>query len=165
MKQLSVCCHTDPDGKPAAWQLAIDGASRNNPGDSGVGIVITHDGKPVAGHGYFIGTYTNNQAEYLAMIIGIIRLREHVAEDDRVDIISDSQLLVRQMTGEYRVKNPELKKLRTIAFELLGTLRYRLCHVMRENNKDADAWANKGIDERIKVPQDVARLLQSYHAL
>ncbi|MEX2437946.1 MAG: ribonuclease HI family protein [Candidatus Babeliales bacterium] len=165
MKQQAIWTHTDkPPLVPRAWKLFVDGASRNNPGPAGVGIYLTYDAAPVEQQGFFLGIYTNNQAEYLALIIGLIIARQHDTMT-HIDIISDSQLLVRQMMGQYRVKNPELQKLQKIAVALLEDLEYSFSHVLRENNQEADALANMGIDNKIVVPADIQKLLQSYKAL
>ncbi len=165
MKQQTLWCPTDdPKAEEGSWKLFVDGASRNNPGPSGAGIFISYKGEPREQLGYYLGLKTNNQAEYLALVVGIISVRPFVGKD-RLDIISDSQLLVRQMTGHYRVKNPELKKLQKIASALLEGMEYRFCHVLREKNKEADALANLGVDKKIPLPEDVQKLLKSYSVL
>ncbi len=165
MKQQSLWCPTDdPKSVVGVWKLYIDGASRNNPGPSGVGIYLIHKDTPKDQQGYYLGIKTNNQAEYLALVVGIICARPYI-QNDPIDIISDSQLLVRQMTGQYRVKNPELQKLQKIAFALLEDIEYRFCHVLREKNKEADALANLGVDKKIPLPEEIKKLLESYSAL
>jgi len=143
-------------------RMFIDGASRNNPGLAGVGIYIVKDDKPLEKFGYFIGTKTNNQAEYLALIIGLLHLRNYLSGEDLILINSDSELLVRQIKGEYRVKDLALKQLYVVAKRLLDSLPFDIGHVLREDNKVADALANKGIDQHIKVPDHILTQLKEY---
>ena len=91
--------------KSILWQLYVDGASRNNPGPSGAGLCIFKDGEVAEKHGFYLGKRTNNQAEYLALLLGIFFLKKQISGGDFVEIVSDSQLLVRQLLGAYRVKN------------------------------------------------------------
>lgn len=142
--------------------MYIDGASRNNPGPAGVGIYIIKDDKPVEKLGFFIGTKTNNQAEYLALLIGVLFLKNHLLGDDLILITSDSELLVKQIKGVYRVKDSELKHLFSVAKKLLEGISYDIGHVLREDNKVADALANKGIDHHIKVPDHILTQLKEY---
>jgi ribonuclease HI len=139
--------------KPRLWQLYIDGASRNNPGLAGVGIYLVDDGSAAYKQGFFVGIKTNNQAEYIALLFGIIVLKNHIKNDDIVQIYSDSELLVKQMKGEYRVKDCELQKLQRVAKEWLQPISYDIGHVLREKNKVADSLANAGIDQKIRVPE------------
>src|SRR5262249_18322016 len=106
------------------WHLYTDGASRNNPGPSAVGICLMREGKVVAEHGYYVGTKTNNQAEYLALIIGLLHLKLVATEDDQISVFADSQLLIRQMQGLYKVKNLELQQLQQVAYKLLMPYEY-----------------------------------------
>jgi ribonuclease HI len=144
--------------KVIRWQLYIDGESRNNPGKSGVGIVIYRDGVLFLKRGYSVGIKTNNQAEYLALLVGIAHLHEQIKPDDHILIVSDSQLLVRQLHGEYRVRDAHLLCLHTEARKQLAGLNYEVAHVMRENNTEADAMANTGIDEGHELPTELAHL-------
>lgn len=148
--------------KTCLWQLFIDGASRNNPGLAGVGIYILKNEAVMYKHGFFIGVKTNNQAEYLALLIGTIILQNSFVKGDLVQIYSDSELLVRQMKGEYRVKDEELKKLQKVAFELLQSIAYDIGHVLREKNKFADSLANYGIDNKIRVPETILSKLNEH---
>lgn len=144
------------------WKLYIDGASRNNPGPSGAGAVIVKDNHIVQQEGYYLGIRTNNQAEYLALLLGIFLAKQHMQRDDHLLIISDSELLVLQMQGLYKVKDVELKKLSQAAHALLVGLFYRIEHVLREENKEADKMANRGIDQNHPVPEPFIKLLSEY---
>jgi len=127
--------------------IRTDGGARGNPGPAGFGVVIeTPDGKIVEQHAEFIGHATNNQAEYRALVWGLRRC--HHLKASRVDVLSDSELLVKQMQGEYRVKNPDLGQLYLMAKNLevqIGRVSYK--HVRRAQNEAADLLANKAMDE------------------
>ena len=135
----------------------IDGGARGNPGPAGYGVSIESDpqdlfapepddGRPMAGELYgFIGIATNNTAEYAALLA----LLEHVGplRPDSLTIRSDSELLIRQMRGEYRVKDAKLQILHAAARRLLNGLpRVVFEHVPREENRAADALANRAMD-------------------
>lgn len=126
--------------------LRTDGAARGNPGPAGAGWVIeSPDGVVLAeGHAY-LGSRTNNQAEYEALIRGL-----EAADPDRdteVVVYSDSELMVRQLNGEYRVKNEDLKPLyQRAAARLRRAGRATIAHVPRGENATADALANQAID-------------------
>ena len=127
-------------------EVYIDGASRGNPGLAWIGIVIVQPSLRRKEYREFIGIATNNQAEYKAMIKALELLK--AMGISRVRIFSDSQLLIRQLNGEYKVRSPGLKKLfhevkkREKFFK---SIEYR--HIPREENYHADKLANKAIDE------------------
>ncbi len=134
---------------PEATVLTIhtDGASRGNPGAAAYAYVIRRDGEPPIEEADCLGQMTNNQAEYTALV----RALEHALElgtQHRVLIHSDSELMVKQMNGEYRVKNEELRGL----YEQACALRNRfeapvtILHVRREQNKRADQLCNEALD-------------------
>jgi ribonuclease HI len=126
----------------------VDGASRGNPGEAGFGIHVTApDGSEVAGLYGYLGKATNNVAEYQALLHG---LRFALARGaGSVEVFSDSELLVRQLEGRYRVKNAGLVPLHREAQGLLARFaKARVAHVPREKNRDADALANRAVDER-----------------
>jgi ribonuclease HI len=127
-------------------RLSTDGGARGNPGPAAYGYVLeTEDGTVLAAHGEPIGVATNNVAEYRALVAGLERALELGV--DEVDVVSDSQLLVRQMTGEYKVKNEALRNLSLEAARLARRLRkvtYR--SVPREHNELADRLVNEALD-------------------
>ena len=127
--------------------LYTDGASRGNPGPSGAGAFITtSSGEIVAEIAEYIGETTNNVAEYRALLAGLEKLVTLGAQE--VEIRADSELMVRQIQGRYRVKHPNLQPLYQEALGLLKKIgRYSVHHVLREKNKDADRLANLAIDE------------------
>ncbi len=126
-----------------------DGASRGNPGDAGIGwLILDESGKPVREGGRYIGVTTNNVAEYNALIEGLKMALEEGA--DEILVRSDSELMVRQVSGDYRVKNEGLLPLFVQARRLLLRFkRWRIEYVPREQNRRADALANRGIDRKV----------------
>ena len=132
---------------PGLLTAYCDGAARGNPGPAGYGAVLTDEsGRILAEIAEGIGVATNNVAEYRAAIAALERARDLGAR--RLLLRSDSRLLIQQLKGEWRVKNPTLIRLHTEARGLarsLGDVWYE--HVPRELNKDADRLANRGVDE------------------
>ncbi len=129
--------------------IYTDGASRNNPGEAGAGIFILQDGKPIAKIARYLGTTTNNIAEYTAAIIGLEEAVKRGATN--VKLFADSELLVKQLNGQYRVKNEGLKPLYQKVKELIAKIgSVEVQYIPRERNKEADALANKAIDEKTK---------------
>lgn len=129
--------------------LNIDGAARGNPGPAAVGVVIKDShGKVIHKSGNYIGETTNNQAEYKALILALEEATYLGASE--MIILADSELLVKQIKGEYRVKNPGLRLLFDEACKLLRRFgRCSIRHIPREQNREADKLANKALDERI----------------
>jgi ribonuclease HI len=129
-------------------RIHVDGASRGNPGRAAFGVHVTDaDGEVVAELYGYLGRTTNNVAEYQGLLHALRWAREQGVRE--VEIFSDSELLVRQMGGRYRVKNPGLQPLHREASGLLSRLeRARITHVRREENRRADALANRALDEQ-----------------
>jgi ribonuclease HI len=123
-----------------------DGASRGNPGKSGIGVAIFDKDSNLINEAYdYLGVATNNIAEYKALILGIKLSMEYNAK--KILFKSDSELMVKQIKGEYKVKNPQLKLLFAEVQDLLKKLpNWKIMHVRREENSEADLLANKGID-------------------
>lgn len=126
-------------------KIYIDGAARGNPGPAGIGVVIKSGGKTILEVSDYIGKTTNNVAEYLALIRGLEEALLLGAKE--AECFSDSELLVKQIQGEYKVKNEGLSPL----FHHLQSLmvkfkKFSITHKAREENKHADALANRGID-------------------
>lgn len=127
--------------------LRTDGGSRGNPGPAGVGFVIEAGDSVVCSGGRYLGEVTNNVAEYEALIWGLENVQ--ALGYSEVSVFADSELLVKQINGAYRVKNEGLKPLFTKALALLRGFRsFDVAHVRREGNKLADAMANAAMDER-----------------
>lgn len=131
----------------AKYILYTDGAARGNPGPAGAGAYICDDrGHVVSEIAEYVGETTNNVAEYRALLAGVKKLVELGAAE--VEILADSELMVRQLNGRYRVKHPNLKPLFQEAISLLKKIpRYSIKHVRREENTEADRLANQAIDE------------------
>ena len=131
--------------KPESLVLYIDGAARDNPGPAGIGIVIKHAGRIVAEIGEFIGPTTNNVAEYRALLRALEEAKARGAK--AVEVRSDSELLVKHLKREYKVKSPDLSPLYLEANRLLTSFsRYTVTKIPRGENAAADALANRAID-------------------
>ncbi len=131
------------------WQLFTDGASKGNPGPAGAGWVLNNDqnSDPVKG-GKYLGQATNNEAEYQALILGLQRALSHGAQEIRIHM--DSELLVRQLNGLYRVKNPRLALFfRQVQDLLLKFSKYDIVYIPREQNREADRMANEAIKRKM----------------
>jgi len=125
--------------------LYVDGASFGNPGPSGIGFVLAIGDEVVEGS-EDIGWGTNNQAEYRALIRGLREALDHSV--DTLHVRGDSQLIVKQVTGEYKVKQPELRKLLIEARSLVEKFKsVRFEHVLRGFNERADALAKAGAEQ------------------
>ena len=128
-------------------RLSTDGGARGNPGPAAYGYVLeAEDGTVLDAQGKAIGVATNNVAEYRALLAGLERALELGV--DELEVVSDSELLVKQMTGEYRVKNEALRDLSLDAAHLarrLGRVSYRA--VRREHNELADRLVNEALDQ------------------
>ena len=137
------------------WELYVDGASRNNPGPAGAGFYLLKEGEPIVKQGMYLGRKTNNQAEYLALLLGVYYAQKYMGEFDSLVIKADSELMVRQVSGIYKVKNKELARLHSAIKKMLDALNFKIEHVRREQNKVADRLANEGIDKKISVPAEL----------
>lgn len=147
------------------WRVYVDGASRKNPGLSGAGFCIYQGERFILKKGFFLGIKTNNEAEYLGMLLALFFLKTKTGfaiEVDRVDIFADSLLLVQQIRGKYRVKAPALIATHRLVLFLLQGMNFDMHHILREFNVVADAAANKGIDERIPCPDSFVTLCSAY---
>lgn len=127
--------------------LFADGAARGNPGPAGAGAVLLDaDGHVVAELTKYVGTQTNNFAEYTALIIGLEEARRRGVDD--IDVRMDSKLVVEQVSGRWKVKHPNITELAILARQLFATFPKRhIAHVPREENGIADALSNKAIDD------------------
>ena len=136
-----------PEKLPRTWTLRCDGGARGNPGPAAIGYLLTSPGgELVESRADYLGPATNNVAEYRALIAGLEAAARHGATPLRVCM--DSELVVRQMTGEYRVKHEGLKPLHAAAREAaarIATLTF--CSVPREDNARADQLVNEKLDK------------------
>ncbi len=132
--------------KNGVYILNTDGGARGNPGPGGAGIVLKDpSGNLIKQGGKFLGTCTNNEAEYIALILGLATAK---AEGIKLlECILDSELIVQQLRGIYKVKSPKLKELYAKVKNLERNFEYiQYRHVKRKFNKEADAMVNKAID-------------------
>lgn len=136
------------------YTIHVDGGSRGNPGPSAAGFIVTDEHEAtIHQQGVFLGRLTNNQAEYHGVIAALRWLRDHVARQGNVPqsifIVLDSELLVNQLTGVFKIKSPELLQLAVHVKSLERSLRtpvlYR--HVRREENTEADRLVNVALDQ------------------
>lgn len=126
--------------------IHIDGAARGNPGESGIGVLIEEENGQTREVKKYLGTRTNNQAEYTALITALESAHEY--KNREIRIFTDSLLLANQMNGLWKVKHPEIKELHTKAKGLIeGFSRVTISHIPREENTEADRLANLAIDE------------------
>lgn len=134
------------------FSIHADGGARGNPGPAGAGAVVRDGlGNIVASVSQFLGHRTNNYAEYEAVILAFEEVMKLVAEGKRgetdVAVKMDSELVVKQMKGEYKVKHPTLKEQQARLAQLAGAFKsVSFTHVPREQNRDADALANDAMD-------------------
>jgi ribonuclease HI len=136
-------------------KVFTDGASRGNPGESGIGIVVTDEKDNILKKwNEYLGKATNNQAEYKAIIKSLEILAQLLqgsdSAADMIEFYADSELMVKQLRNEYKIKNPDLKLLHaefTKKVRNLG-IRYTISHVERDLNKTADKLANQAIDNK-----------------
>ncbi len=151
-------------GGDVGLMIHVDGGARGNPGPAGAGVVIRDDsGRLLYEAGYYLGRQTNNAAEYHALLRALERAAQIGSRP--ITIHSDSELLVRQLTGEYQVKSAKLAPLyQQVQMLLVKTSPWTVRHVPREENERADALANLAMDQREDVivfdtepPGDVAR--------
>lgn len=131
--------------------LRTDGASRGNPGHAAAGVVIeTPAGETVATGKQYLGVITNNQAEYRALILGLKAIAHY--HPSRVSVMMDSELVVKQMCGEYKVRDAGLEPLWREASALAAALPgVTFTHVLRGKNAQADRLANEALDERARA--------------
>ena len=132
--------------------IFVDGGSRGNPGPAACAAVLktADDGQTVLEEGEFIGRATNNVAEYHGLLLGL-RLAKELKADD-IEICSDSELLVFQLTGQYRVKNAKLKPLHEMAQDALAPFRsVQIRHVPREMNLEADRLVHETVRKHLKT--------------
>ncbi|HUU15077.1 MAG TPA: ribonuclease HI family protein [Terriglobia bacterium] len=156
-----------PATKPSGIVLYIDGGSRGNPGPAAYAVVVKDAaGNPSTAFSKFLGPTTNNVAEYQGLLAGLdYALRHH---HTKAKVFSDSELLVRQIQGRYKVKSPDLKPLHERARGMIARLEaFSIEHVRREQNREADRLVNQALDDADAgaglrpAPTNAAAVLQS----
>ncbi len=140
---------------PQAIRMHVDGASRGNPGPAGAGVAFFDAaGRLVGEAGLYLGKATNNEAEYQGLLLGLEIAAAHGLRD--LDVVADSELLVKQLNGQYKVRHPRLQVLHAKAREQasrLGRVTFR--HVFRAENTEADRMSNEAIDRRLRGIADL----------
>lgn len=128
--------------------IYVDGASRGNPGKAGAGaVILDSEGRVIKRLSRYLGIVTNNMAEYSALIMALTEATSIGA--DEVRVYADSELVVKQINGHYKVKSPDLLPLYSKALSLLkGFKSFKISHIYREKNKEADRLANEAIDKK-----------------
>jgi ribonuclease HI len=125
--------------------MYTDGGSRGNPGKAAIGVVIYNEkDKVIEKISKYIGTATNNVAEYSALLVGVLALKKLKCTE--VEMFLDSLLIVNQLNGKYRVKDSKMKKLYLKVMENLEDIDWTVAHVKREKNKVADSLVNDALD-------------------
>jgi ribonuclease HI len=133
------------------YTIYTDGGSRQNPGPAAAGYTIEGEGIRRVEHGEYLGVATNNVAEYTAAILALVKLKTLIGAERaaaaHVRLMADSELLVRQVNGEYKVKDPDLKKLFMELYNARQDFaKVTFTHVRREHNTDADRMVNEALD-------------------
>ena len=147
-----------------SWVVHIDGAARNNPGPAGAGIFMKKDGEVVAREGFFLGSKTNNQAEYFGLLLALYLLSQFVKPGDVIRIASDSELLVNQIKGIYKIRHEGLMPLYQLAHKMMRSYSIEIMHVVRADNADADRLANLGVDTKKPLP-DAFKIMLKDHGI
>ena len=134
------------------YKLYVDGAAKGNPGDAGIGaILLDNEGNTVFSVGRYIGKATNNQAEYRGLILGLEKTLANGAKD--VVVFTDSELMVRQITGQYRVKDAILKRNHARVCKLLESFRsFQIQYIPRQENREADRLASQAATSPPEFP-------------
>jgi ribonuclease HI len=142
--------------------IHTDGGARGNPGPAGIGVVISAEGGPASGgetpirwkkkFGEYIGATTNNEAEYRALIVALGKLKKMAGKTklEQVDCYADSELMVKQLNGEYKVKDTNLRGLFMEVLKLKSGLKVPVAfhHIKREENAEADELVNQILDKK-----------------
>lgn len=128
-------------------KVFCDGGSRGNPGPAAAGVVVYEGGTRVAEYNKYLGTQTNNFAEYSAVLLALDKIVQF--NPNHIDFYLDSELVVKQLTGVYRVKNANIKPLYDAVTNHALYQLASFAHVYRSDNKEADAMVNKALDEQL----------------
>ena len=127
------------------YKMYTDGGSRGNPGKAAIGVVIYNkNNKKIKELSRYIGITTNNVAEYTALVFGIVALKE--LQCTEVKIFMDSELIVKQLKGMYKVKHRDMRSLYSKVINGLKGIKYTITHIKREKNKVADSLVNDALD-------------------
>lgn len=169
---------TKPSSIAQIFSMYVDGASRGNPGQAGIGIfchkieakqktTFLEESKPVLKNGFYLGHSTNNIAEYMALLCGLFLLIKKLGIDLKttkhkptLQIYSDSQLMVNQLKGIYKTKDIEIQTVKRVMDKLLLEFNWEITHVLRDKNVQADRLANSGIDQKTPFDRELSDFLK-----
>ncbi|MEO8210376.1 MAG: ribonuclease HI family protein [bacterium] len=143
-------------------KVYTDGASRGNPGIAGIGVLITDEAERVVQtHKKFIGVHTNNFAEYIALIESVKQLKSSEIGFEEINFFCDSELIVKQIKGEYKIKNKDLIRLSLEFWKEIKSMnkKFSITHIPREQNRAADKLANEALDESSNTNTDRSLLI------
>ncbi len=131
--------------------IYTDGGARNNPGPAGAGVVIKEGGKTLCETAQYLGEQTNNWAEYEAVAIALGKAHEFLLRDRNIEFRLDSKLVVEQLNGKWKIKEPGLKVQASKIKEMLNDFgSVTFVHIPREQNKEADRLVNEAIDNAVR---------------
>jgi len=136
-------------------EIYTDGGSRGNPGPAGIGVVILKDGETIKEYGETIGKATNNVAEYMALVFALKKAKllfgKKKAKEMEIEVLMDSELIVRQLNHQYKIKEKDLQPLFLEVWNLMTDFKeVNFNHIPREKNKNADRLVNRALDEKGK---------------
>jgi ribonuclease HI len=140
--------------------LYTDGASRGNPGPAGIGFALYNKTEIIIDGYYFLGNTTNNFAEAIAILVALYTIKKNNITNSLI-IKSDSLLLINQFNGNYKIKNKSLALVHILFKENFTNFNISFIHIDRTYNKYADSLANRGIDEKILLSQELLSFLSS----
>lgn len=136
-------------------QINTDGGSRNNPGPAAIGVYASSEGKEIFTISHYLGIATNNEAEYQGVIYALEYLKKNEVSSPSLTFVLDSELIVKQITGIYKVKQEHLQKLKNQVLSLIAELTLnkqikdlKFVNVLREKNKEADKLVNLALDSQ-----------------
>ena len=133
-------------------KIYTDGGSRGNPGNAAIGVIVYEDfGKVVFAHSGFIGTATNNEAEYKAFLKSLKWLSENSSKVNKVDFYLDSKLVVEQINKNWKIKDERMRAFANKAWNILDNFKFKvnISHIKREKNKEADKLVNQALDAHV----------------
>lgn len=153
--------HEEVHDETKKLKLFVDGASRGNPGKASVGMICLDAKTPVFQEDFYLGIATNNVAEYTALLTGLCLINKSFKNQKfDLEIFSDSQLMVCQILGKYKIKNETLLALKNLIDNQLKSLSWEIKHIERSKNKSADAMANQAFISKKALPTMVKELLR-----
>ena len=142
--------------------LNTDGASKGNPGAGGAGIAIQKNNLPILKMGFYLNEKTNIEAEYFAMILGLLYLKTYIKPEDKVLILNDNAMIIKLLNKTNKCQSAHLQDLYRLLMKLIKDLNFEAKHVPRERNTVADRLANEGIANFTQIPDNIKSLFKDY---